>query len=111
KLARDILETIQALGPTAFSGLQYAIPEPLPLLRAAQFETLAAFRDKLAQVSHPDEFPPLPGIAFGNEVLDALPFHLIEWRQGRWLDVRVQTNASGGLKWNLDTEFSRERLP
>jgi SAM-dependent MidA family methyltransferase len=89
-LAADILAELQSLSSAAFAALEYAIPEPLPRLQAAQRETLAAFpavRFLNSPASLADE--PLPGIAFGNEVLDALPFHLVEWRDGRWHECLV----------------------
>jgi SAM-dependent MidA family methyltransferase len=70
-LAADILA---ALGSSP--GLEYTIVEPLPLLAAAQHERLPAARI----LASPDELAadPLPSFVLGNEVIDALPFHLIE---------------------------------
>ena len=79
--------------PRAFDALEYAIPEPLPALRRRSAKRSADFEERVRFLTDPAELAadPLPGIAFGNEVLDALPFHLVEWRGGRWLECRVAT--------------------
>jgi len=90
-LAADVLRSLEKLDARAFAALEYAIAEPLPPLQTAQRETLSRFSGNVRFLRHPDELAadPLPGIAFGNEVLDALPCHLIEWQGGRWLEKRV----------------------
>ncbi len=98
-LAADILSEIRILSPEAWQGLEYAIPEPLPCLRDLQkprLESLASrllisadFRGIAAR--------PLPGVAFGNEILDALPFHLIESREGSWRELHVTAGGNGTL--------------
>lgn len=94
-LAADILEELRTLDPAAFSKLEYAIPEPLPLLQAAQRETLTRF-PAILHLDDPADLAdhPLPGIAFGNEVLDALPFHVIEWQSGTWHECLVDVETS-----------------
>jgi SAM-dependent MidA family methyltransferase len=42
---------------------------------------------------------PLPGLAFGNELLDALPFHIVERHHGQWLERLVTLAPDGGLTW------------
>ncbi len=90
-LAKDLLEAINGLNPAAWDGLEYVICEPLPALRAVQEQTLEAFGGHVRLVAHPGDLPPprLPGIIFGNELLDALPFHVIEWRENCWQECRV----------------------
>ncbi len=95
KLAADILTTLRALSPSAWESLEYTIPEPLPGLRDAQskrLEKLAAnlhIRPSLEEIS-----TPLPGIAFGNEILDALPFHLVKMIDGKWHELHVGAEGS-----------------
>jgi SAM-dependent MidA family methyltransferase len=110
-LAADVLGAIQQLDPTAFQALEYVLCEPLPRLRAAQSQTLRHFQNA-------NVFPtlerciatPLPGIAFGNELLDALPFELIEWQAGRWQECRVALDASGDFVWQLAGGIEDPRL-
>lgn len=94
KLAADILETIAAVEPEAWRSLEYAIIEPLPVLRASQQQRLSPLAAKLQLA---DDFQtlsksPLPGIAFGNEILDALPFHLIRRCGNQWQELFVSAN-------------------
>lgn len=91
KLAADILETIATLSPDAWKALEYSIVEPMPLLREAQQQRLSALAAKLHLATDYQTFSdnPLPGIAFGNEILDALPFHLIRRCDNKWKELFV----------------------
>ena len=100
-LASDVLTAIRELEPRAYGGLEYVISEPLETLRSAQRETLARFGTAVRVVETltalADEL--LPGIAFGNELLDALPFHVVEFHDGRWVECRVGLGEVGGFTW------------
>jgi SAM-dependent MidA family methyltransferase len=104
-LAADVLTEIHLLDARAFKALEYAIPEPLPSLRAAQRQTLARFAETVRFPSNAAELAddPLPGIAFGNEVLDALPCHIVEWRGNGWNESLVTSTADGGFAWQTGT--------
>jgi len=95
-LAGDILTALQTLSPTAFAALEYRIIEPLPLLAEAQTANLAAFGKTVRILPSPATLThdPLPGIVFGNELLDALPFHLVEWHDGAWAELCVENTSS-----------------
>ena len=111
-LAADILAEISHLEPQAFAALEYAIPEPLPLLQAAQRESLAPFHTKTRFIQEVGELhsDPLPGIAFGNELLDALPFHLVEWANDRWHECKVANTPDGDFVWQADHEITSPAL-
>jgi SAM-dependent MidA family methyltransferase len=98
-LAADILVEIRLLRPDAWQALEYAIPEPLPRLRDLQKTRLKSLASKLVIAESFEEFNAraLPGIAFGNEILDALPFHLIERKDGRWNELHVIADGNGSL--------------
>lgn len=100
-LACDILTAIQKISPQAAVSLEYAIAEPIEYLRSAQATKLAAFGSSIRLVADALELAgdQLPGIAFGNEVLDALPFHLVERRDHSWRELLVSHNADGLLTW------------
>ncbi len=102
-LAADILTAITRLESSAMDGLEYAISEPLPGLQAAQKITLARFAGKVRFVTAPAELAASPryGIVFGNELLDALPFQVVEWSGEEWLECRVGLDADGGFCWEL----------
>jgi SAM-dependent MidA family methyltransferase len=98
-LAADILNEISVISPAAFSSLEYAIPEPLPRLQTAQRQKLAKWENVRFINSAGDlAGNPLPGIAFGNEVLDALPFEIIGRSEGAWYEYLV---ARDGEKFTL----------
>ena len=103
KLAKDILSNIRELRPDAWQALEYVIAEPLPRLRELQAERLCGIASKLRIVANISELAgnPLPGFAFGNEILDALPFHLVEMTKGSWKELHV--TAKEGLLL-LETE-------
>jgi SAM-dependent MidA family methyltransferase len=111
-LAADILGALARLSPHAFAGLEYAIPEPLPLLQAAQRQTLSGFPKNTRFVSSIDELAsdPLPGIIFGNELLDALPFHIVEWHPDGWRECRVNADPSGHFIWENDHPIDDPKL-
>lgn len=96
-LAADILSALGS--PT---GLEYAIIEPLPLLAAAQRERLPSARI----VAAPDDLAtePLPSFVFGNEVIDALPFHLIESDGQGWRLQGVKLSPEDRFLW---TDFGK----
>jgi len=100
-LAADVLGALAALAPRAFDALDYVIPEPLPVLQAAQRANLLDYRGRVRFTTHLRDLAadPLPGIAFGNELLDALPFHLVEWHGGQWQECRVTSGPDGGFEW------------
>ncbi len=110
-LAADILSELGRLSPNALRGLEYAIPEPLPRLRAAQRLTLAAWSENFCSITNVAELPaqPLPGIAFGNELLDALPFHLVERAADSWHECLV-ANSADGFTWQSTPDLQSPAL-
>jgi SAM-dependent MidA family methyltransferase len=91
-LAADILA---ALG--ASPGLEYTIVEPLPLLAAAQRDRLPDAR----VVASAEELAadPLPSFILGNEVIDALPFHIIESSGQGWRLQGVTLSPDDRFIW------------
>ncbi|MDX1679678.1 MAG: SAM-dependent methyltransferase [Akkermansiaceae bacterium] len=100
RLALDILDALQASEPASYGALEYAIAEPLENLRAAQANTLAPHGKRLNQVKTANPLKPLPGVVFGNEVLDALPCQVIEWNGSSWQECAVGMHE-GKLEWEL----------
>jgi SAM-dependent MidA family methyltransferase len=111
-LARDILTALQTLSPSAFAALEYRIIEPLPLLAEAQAVHLAAFGETVGILSSPAALThdPLPGIVFGNELLDALPFHLVEWHDGAWAELRVENASPASSLSNFKFQISNSSV-
>ena len=76
KLAFDLLTELQQLDALP---RRYCILEVSADLRQRQQQKLATFGDRVAWLDRlPEEFS---GLIVGNELLDAMPVHLIEWRE------------------------------
>ena len=88
-LAADLIAELPAA--------EYTIVEPLPLLAAAQRARLPGARI----VADPAELAadPLPTFVLGNEVVDALPFHVVESDGLRWHELRVALDEAGRFVW------------
>jgi SAM-dependent MidA family methyltransferase len=103
-LATDILREITTQSPQAAASLEYVITEPLPHLRTIQQKNLEPFGQTTRILPSPDTLSenPLPGFAFGNEVLDALPCHLIEFQNGHWHERLVTLDPNDNLTWHTN---------
>lgn len=79
RLALDLLLELERM---AALPARYLILEPSPDLRARQRELIAASAPRLLdQMAWLDTLPErFTGLILGNEVLDALPVHLVHWR-------------------------------
>ncbi|HEU0187218.1 MAG TPA: class I SAM-dependent methyltransferase [Gallionellaceae bacterium] len=102
KLAVDLLSELERLGSLPE---RYAILEVSPDLRSRQHELLQQRVPHLAGRVHwldalPDQ---LDGVIVGNEVLDALPVHLLHWTDSRILETGVSCEG--------DRFVWAERLP
>ena len=98
-LAADLLNALAARDALPS---HYGILEPSPDLRLRQRATIA--RDAaahLARVEWLDTLPPaIDGAVIANEVLDAVPAHLIARRGGDWLERGVASDdARGAFAW------------
>jgi SAM-dependent MidA family methyltransferase len=98
RLARDVLAELAALD--CLPG-RYLILETSAELKARQRELLQSELPRLAaRVAWLDALPcAFEGLIVGNEVLDAMPVHLVTTRGGAVLEQHVQTRASGGFGW------------
>ena len=75
----------------------YRIVDLSGTLRARQQETLATHA---AKVEWLDALPEsMEGVVVGNEVLDAMPVHLLARVGGRWFERGVVAGAQGGWAW------------
>ncbi len=97
-LARDILRWTRDFSPEFHRAICYQIIEPLSLCRTAQQTALSDFAEKMEWVTGPSPTPCAHGIHIANEVLDALPCHLLRFENGRYQEVCV-TCADGHLDY------------
>ena len=97
-LAAEILAELAALGRLP---QRYLILEVSADLRERQRATLAArVPDALARVQWLEVLPgPLEAVMIGNEVLDAIPTHLVRIEHGRVMEVGVTVSDAGAYAW------------
>lgn len=88
EFAKDVLETARERSPDFLTALRYRIIEPFPSLQARQEGTLRDWRAKITWWKSLAELPAFSGVHFSNELLDAMPMHLVsrerdspEWQE------------------------------
>lgn len=87
-LALDLLAAAEALDPAFRAALRYHAIEPSAKKREA-------LGNRLAEASNTEIHPSASDLRFSfgavlaNEIVDALPVHLIEWSEGTWQERRV----------------------
>lgn len=99
RLAADLLLALEGLGQLPE---RYAILDLSADLRQRQQETLArAAPHLLARVEWLDRLPDeFSGAVLANELLDALPAHLVRWKGDEIRECGVVRDADGGFMWN-----------
>lgn len=98
KLAIDILEAMRSLDWEAAQALDYVICEPLPVMREIQKRALGGFSARVVDPEEALSTNCLPGVVFGNEVLDALPFHWLERWDDDWWERGILLDGEGSLR-------------
>jgi SAM-dependent MidA family methyltransferase len=78
-LARDMLDYLR--DREIFGSLRYALVEMNPHLARRQRELLSQYGDRLRWASSFGELGEIRGCVITNELLDALPVHLVEMRE------------------------------
>ncbi len=93
-LAKDLLDEISANYPEFFATLQFHIIEPLPELVRQQQCNLAHFPKVIwhQQLSGLGQLRNV--IYYANELVDAMPVHLLESDGSHWLELRVDYDSS-----------------
>lgn len=95
QLAKDMLETMREKAPAMLDGLRLKLVDRSPGLLSIQQSALPDWVKVGAAT--PEEFfsgPPITGCVFSNELVDALPVHLVEMREGRILEVFVEVRET-----------------
>lgn len=108
EFARDVLQAARTQHPEFFQALRYSIVEPFPLLRTRQAAALAGFEGQVKWSSSVAELPAFCGVHFSNELLDALPVHLVRWIGSAWCELYVG-EKEGGFKF-VEQPLSSESL-
>jgi SAM-dependent MidA family methyltransferase len=97
-LAASLLEELERLGALP---ARYLILELSPELRARSRDTLAARVPHLMErVAWLNGLPPaFSGFVIGNEVLDAMPVHVVRRRAGAIEEAGVALGRGGAFEW------------
>lgn len=100
RLAADVLDYLREYHRETFRRIQYAIIEPSFARAEKQFKTLAQYNGKVRWVKSWDEIPEFRGICFSNELLDAMPVHVLRWNSAAqtWTEWGI-TNNHGSFQW------------
>jgi len=86
--ASDVLSALKLASTDCFSALRYVIVEPFDPLRERQSRKLQSFPQVRWQKSI-GELEPFCGVHFSNELLDAMPVHLVRFNAGVWRELHV----------------------
>ena len=99
RLAADLLLELERLGKLP---ARYDILDLSADLRERQRATLAAVAPHLlSRVSWLDRLPEqFSGVVVANELLDAMPAHVVAWRAEGIFERGVQMDGAGGFTWN-----------
>ncbi len=99
ELAADVLEALREQSPELFSILRYRMVEPFAVLRKRQQGVLRPFVERTEWVDSLAALPPFCGVHFSNELLDAMPVHLLvsegEGEERRWQERCVERTSCG----------------
>ncbi len=96
-LAGDILEYFDRFHSNDFKSLNYIIIEPIGKRRKVLSEALSGYGEHVHIVSDLSEWGKFKGIVVANELFDAFPVHLLEKRDGKFLEIFVDKNDRGEL--------------
>ncbi len=95
EFARDLLQWSATASPDFFGALHYRIVEPAAALAKRQRVELGDFGGKVDWDDSLDRLVPFRGIFFSNELIDALPVHLIARSGEEWFQRRVRLGKQG----------------
>ena len=93
--ARDVLRSAQMQSPDFFAALRYRIIEPFGVLRERQAETLGEFTGQVSWDEALADLDPFCGVHFSNELLDAMPVHLVDRSGLVWRERCVVESGDG----------------
>ena len=92
-LARDVLEAAREKSPGFFDTLRYRIIEPFPILQSRQEAKLEMFREKIDWQTSLEQMNGFTGVHFSNELIDAMPVHLIAAAKDGWQEKYVRSTG------------------
>jgi SAM-dependent MidA family methyltransferase len=95
--ARDALVAARERSPDFYAALHYIIVEPFSVLEERQRATLSDLDSKVRWEKSVDDLAPFNGVHFSNELLDAMPVHLIARNEDNsgWRERMVGLSGDG----------------
>lgn len=112
EFACDVLEALRDTASEFFSQLRYRIVEPFPALRRRQEGVLREFGDRVEWSNSLEKMDNFVGIHFSNELLDAMPVHLLvsakEGGELAWWERLVERTSCGFIF--VDRPIANSRL-
>ncbi|MDQ6808791.1 MAG: SAM-dependent methyltransferase [Verrucomicrobiota bacterium] len=93
--AADVLRASEEKQPEFFRTLRYTIVEPFPILQRQQTEKLAEFASIVSWRENLNALEPFTGVHFSNELLDAMPVHLVRNEASGWQEIFVDEFDDG----------------
>ena len=88
-LAADVLRAAATLSPDFNQAARYLIVEPFPALQRRQLDKLADFGGQVSWRKTLNDLEPFAGVHFSNELLDAMPVHLLRNDHSGWEELFV----------------------
>jgi SAM-dependent MidA family methyltransferase len=99
EFATDVLEGLCEQTPELFATVRYWIVEPFAVLRQRQQGVLRQFVERTEWAESLDEMEPFCGVHFSNELLDAMPVHLLvatgKGEERGWCERLVERTSCG----------------
>jgi SAM-dependent MidA family methyltransferase len=94
QLAVDILSAIKEESSEAAACIRYTILEPIPEKQLQQRARLQPFfLDKVTWLNGLDDLENLTGAFISNELVDAMPVHLVLYRDDQWSELWVDISG------------------
>ena len=94
RLAMDILSAISQESIEAANCIHYAILEPVPGKQQQQKTRFkGALLDKVTWLTGLSDLKNVTGAFISNELIDAMPVHIVEYRNGLWLELLVDISG------------------
>ncbi|UQZ87033.1 hypothetical protein SK3146_06326 [Paenibacillus konkukensis] len=93
RLARQLLDRLEAAYPDFYAGITYISIEKSPVHLAMQQEELSGHRDRVRWMTEQEWLNGAPwngAFIISNELVDAMPVHRIQALQGRLMELYVE---------------------
>ncbi len=107
RLMRDVLDALQRDAPEVCARARVHLVERSGHARAAHAQTLGAHASRM-ETSGADLPPSIAGVVFANELLDALPVHVVVMRGSEAREIMI--GEANGTLVELEAPLSTERL-